>query len=106
MPKYMFIASLTSEGVAGVLKQGGTARKDAVAAAAKTVGGSLESFYFAFGAEDVYATCDLPSNEAAAAVAMNVSATGRVGVRTVVLLTPDEIDGAAKQKVQYQPPGG
>jgi uncharacterized protein with GYD domain len=106
MPKYLFIASLNAEGVAGVLKQGGSARVEAVTAAVKSVGGSLESFYFAFGSEDVYATCDLPDNKAAAAVAMNVSASGRVGVRTVVLLEPSELDAAAKVSVQYQPPGG
>ena len=104
MPKYLFIASLTPDGVKGVMAQGGSARQQAVTDACKDVGGSLESFYFAFGSEDVYATADLPDNETAAAFALNVSASGVVGVRTVVLLTPAEVDAAAKRKVNYRPP--
>jgi len=105
MPKYLFIASLTSDGVKGVMATGGTSRQKAVSDACKDAGGTLDSFYFAFGGDDVYTTADLPDNEAAAALALNVAASGVVGVRTVVLLTPAEVDAAAKRKVNYRPPG-
>ena len=105
MPKYLIIANYTSEGVKGVLAAGGNARKAAVAAAAEAVGGSLESFYFGFGGDDVYAVIDLPDNVAAASLAMQVGASGMVSTRTVVLLTPDEIDKAAKAPNAYRPPG-
>ena len=52
MSKYMFRASLSPEGVAGLLKEGGTARRDVVQKAVETLGGTLEAFYFAFGASD------------------------------------------------------
>ena len=39
-------------------------------AALADAGGSLESFYFALGPDDVYILCDLPDNVAAAATAM------------------------------------
>ena len=106
MPKYLLEVSYTLDGVRGVVAKGGSARKAAAAAAAKSVGGKVDSFYFAFGGTDVYCIADLPDNEAAAALALNVSAGGGATVNTVVLLTPDEIDKATGKKVKYTPPGG
>ena len=40
------------------------------------MGGTVESFYFAFGDADVYVVDDLPDDESAAAVAFTVSAAG------------------------------
>ncbi len=105
MPKYLIEASYTLEGVKGVQSAGGSSRRDAVAEVAKSVGGSLESFYFAFGKADAYVTVDLPDNESAAAVALTVNAAGGATVRTVTLLTPEEVDAAAKRSVSYRPPG-
>ena len=105
MPKYLIEASYTLDGVKGVQSAGGSSRRDAVAKVAESVGGSMESFYFAFGDHDVYTVVDLPDNEAAAAVAITVNAAGGAAVRTTVLLTPEEVDSAAKQSVEYRPPG-
>jgi uncharacterized protein with GYD domain len=106
MPKYLLEVNYTLDGVRGVVANGGSARKAAAQAAAKSVGGKLESFYFAFGGTDVFTIADLPDNAAAAALALAVTAGGGAAVRTVVLLTPDEIDTATQQKVKYTPPGG
>jgi uncharacterized protein with GYD domain len=105
MPKYLFEASYTFEGVKGVQREGGSSRRDAVAKAVESVGGRLESFYFAFGESDAYAILDLPDNVSAAAVGLTVSSTGLASTKTVVLLTPEEIDKAAKTKVAYKGPG-
>ena len=105
MPKFLFEASYTLDGVKGVQSAGGTSRRDAVAQVAESVGGRLESFYFAFGNRDAYVVVDLPDNESATAVALTVNAAGGATVRTVVLLTPDEVDAAAKRSVDYRPPG-
>ena len=105
MAKFLFEASYTLDGVKGVQEGGGTSRRDAVAQVAESVGGQLESFYFAFGDSDAYVIVDLPDNESAAAVALTVNATGRATVRTVVLLTPEEVDAAGKRSVDYRPPG-
>ena len=105
MPKYLIEASYTLEGVKGVQSAGGSSRRDAVAKLAESVGGKLESFHFAFGAHDAYVIVDLPDNEAAAAVAMTVNASGAVRAGTVVLMTPEEVDAAAKRSVDYRPPG-
>jgi uncharacterized protein with GYD domain len=105
MPKYLIEASYTLEGVKGLQRAGGSSRRDAVATVAESVGGRLESFYFAFGDRDVYTIVDLPDNESATAVALTVNASGAVTVRTTVLLTPEEVDAAAKRSVDYRPPG-
>lgn len=69
------------------------------------MGGSLDSIYFAFGAGDVFVTVDAPDNTAVAALCCGVSATGLAATRTTVLLTPEEMDAAAKLGVNYRPPG-
>ncbi len=105
MPKYLLKISYTTEGVKGVLAKGGTARKEAASAAAKSAGGSLEELYFAFGSTDAYCIGEFPDNASAAALALTVSSAGGATVETVALLTTDEIDRAAGKKVDYRPPG-
>jgi len=105
MPKYLVQASYTADGLKGVLEKGGSSRRDVVESMATEQGGSLESFYFAFGDADVYAIIDMPDNVTTASVAMTVSASGAASARTIVLLTPEEIDEAAQKTVHYVPPG-
>jgi uncharacterized protein with GYD domain len=105
MPKYLFKASYTPEGVAGIKAAGGSARRDAIAQLAESVGGSLESFYFAFGDTDSYVLFDLPDNTAATTVALAVNAAGAATVETIVLVTAEEVDVAAQQSADYRPPG-
>jgi uncharacterized protein with GYD domain len=105
MAKYMLQVKYTLDGVKGVLAKGGSARKTAAQAAAKSVGGKVDSFYFAFGENDAYVIADLPDNAAAAALALSVSAGGGATATTIVLLAPEEIDTARDVKVKYQPPG-
>jgi uncharacterized protein with GYD domain len=105
MPKFLIEASLTTQGVKGVQGEGGTSRRAAVAKAVESAGGQLESFYFAFGDRDVYVVADFPDNASAAAMALAVNSSGAVATRTVVLLTPEEVDAAAKRSVDYRPPG-
>ena len=106
MPKYLLKVRYSGEGLQGVMKDGGSARRAAADAVAKQVGGSIESFHFAFGDDDAFVVCDLPDNKAAATLAMTVSATGRVAITTVPLLTVDEVDAiAASNKLEYTPPG-
>ena len=106
MPKFLWQASYTSEGVQGVIKDGGTGRRAAIEKLVQGLGGRLEAFYFAFGSDDVIAIADLPDQRSAAAVGLTVNAQGRTQLKTVVLLTPEEIDDAVKTTVDYRPPGG
>jgi uncharacterized protein with GYD domain len=106
MASFLVTASYSPDGVKGVLKSGGTARVNAVKKSVEGLGGKLQSFHFAFGSEDAIVIVELPDNVAAAALGLSVSATGLASVKTVVLLTPAEVDEAAKRQVDYTPPGG
>jgi len=106
MPKYLIKASYTLQGVKGVASAGGTARREAVERAMQSVGGTLEAFYFAFGSPDVYAIAEMPDNETAVAVALAVTSGGGATAETVVLVTPEEVDAAAKRQVDFTPAGG
>jgi uncharacterized protein with GYD domain len=106
VPKFLFEASYTLDGVRGLQSEGGSSRRDAVAKAAESVGGRLESFYYAFGDRDAFVVMDLPDNESATAVALTVNASGGATTRTVVLMSPEEVDAAAKRSITYRPPGG
>jgi len=105
MPKYLIEADYNAEGAKGIQSAGGGSRRDAVKSMCEAMGGSLESFYFAFGDADAHVIVDLPDQETAAAVAIAVNASGLVAAKTTVLLTPEEIDAAAKRSVDYRPPG-
>jgi uncharacterized protein with GYD domain len=105
MPKFLIEASLSAEAVKGLQREGGSARREAVAGAMESAGGRLESFYFGFGDHDVYVIGDFPDNESAVAMALAVNGSGAVTTRTVVLLTPEQVDEAVKRSVQYRAPG-
>lgn len=106
MPKFLLEVNYTLDGIKGVKAGGGAARVAAATELIEGLGGTLESFYFAFGDTDVYAIGDFPDNVSAAAAALAVSAGGGATVRTVALLSPADIDAAAAKKTTYRPPGG
>jgi len=92
--------------VKGLMATGGTARQAAVEKAVVSVGGTLEAYYFTFGATDAITIVDLPDNASAAALSLAVAASGLVRTTTTPLLTPAEIDRSVHQTVDYVPPGG
>ncbi len=105
MAKYLIAASYTTDGARGVLKDGGTKRRQAAEQVIKSAGGKLEGFYFAFGETDAYVIVDAPDAATVAAVSLAINATGAVNTKTIVLLSPEEIDQAAKKNVTYRAPG-
>ena len=105
MPKYLFHASYTEEGLKGLLQEGGSSRRNAVEQTIKGLGGTLEAFYYAFGDTDVYAVCDFPDDASAAAVSLLINAAGAVQVSLTPLLAVEDIDAAAQKTPSYRPPG-
>ena len=105
MPKFLLKASYTSEGAKGLVKEGGTGRRAAVQKVVDAVGGKMEAFYFAYGADDAVVITDLPDATAAIAVSLAVNATGAVRASTVPLITAEEMDAATKRSVPYRAPG-
>jgi uncharacterized protein with GYD domain len=105
MAKYLISASYTAEGAKGVLKEGGTKRRQAAEQVIKSAGGKLEAFYFAFGEHDAFVIVDAPDHASVAAMSLAINASGAVRTKTVVLLTPEEIDQATKKGTTYRAPG-
>ena len=105
MPKYLIEASYTQDGLKGLLKEGGTARRTAVESAVKGMGGSLEALYYVFGEDDILFIVEVPDNVGVAALSLAFSASGGATSTVRVLLTPEEIDAAVKKTVEYRPPG-
>ena len=104
MPRYLIEASYTLEGLKGIMKTGGTARRAAVQQAVESVGGKFEVQYFALGDYDAFVIVDLPDHVSAAAIALAVTASGAARTKSTVLLTPEEVDQAVKKQVKYRPP--
>ncbi|AUZ33804.1 GYD domain protein [Arthrobacter sp. PGP41] len=105
MPKYLFEATYVGAGIKGLMQEGGTKRREALTEALKSIGGSLESFYYAFGYYDVLGIFEAPDDASAAALSLIVNSTGSVNVRLKPLLTVEDIDEAAKKTPSYRPPG-
>ena len=60
MPKYLLHVSYTADGYKGVMKDGGTKRRAAARTLVESLGGKLETFYYAFGECDVFTIVDMP----------------------------------------------
>lgn len=105
MAKYLVNVSYTLDGVRGVAKEGGSARREAASKLIAAAGGDVECFYFAFGSDDVIVVADLPDNISASALALTVSASGGARTSITPLITPEEIDEAVKMHPDYRAPG-
>lgn len=105
MARYLFIGGYTAEGAKGVLKDGGNARRAAASEVVASTGGQLVDIYWAFGEDDFYVIADFPDHAAAAAASLKVGSSGATRLRTVVLLSAEDLDAAAKLSPSYRPPG-
>jgi len=105
MPKYLILGSYSDEGLKGLLKEGGSKRRDAAEQAVQGLGGRLEAFYYAFGEHDFVVIADLPSNVDATALSLTANMSGTVKSRMTVLITPEEVDQGTKRTVKFRPPG-
>jgi uncharacterized protein with GYD domain len=105
MTKYLFQANYVGEGIKGLMREGGSKRRAAVDDALKSVGGSVECFYYAFGETDVVGVFDIPDQASAAALSLMVNSTGAVNLHLTPLMTPEDIDEAAKKTPSYRAPG-
>ena len=105
MPKYLFQATYTTEGIQGLVRDSASGRRADVQAAVKALGGNVEAFYYAFGDDDVVTIVDLPDNIKAVALGLTTTGSGAVRVRTTPLLTVEDVDKALEIKTQYRAPG-
>lgn len=104
MPKYLITGSYDGVGAKGLLNEGGTARREALAKLCAELGGELETCYYAFGKDDAFAIVDLPDSVTMTALNLVVNASGAGRVSTTVLITPEEVDEATRKSISYTPP--
>jgi uncharacterized protein with GYD domain len=105
VPKYLFRASYTDQGAAGILKEGGSGRASAVEQLVSSVGGTVEAQYWALGEDDYFLIAELPDAAAATAASMTVGASGAARVTTAQLLSAEDLDEAVRRGAAYRPPG-
>ena len=105
MSKYLLHGKYLAEGAKGLLKEGGSGRRDAIEKLIASQGGSVEGIYYAFGDTDIYVIADLPDNASAAAITLTIGTGGVTTAKATVLLTPEELDEAAKKTPIYRTPG-
>jgi len=105
MPKYLAQGNYSAEGARGLAKEGASSRRAVVDKLVKSMGGSLECMYFAFGDTDVFAVVEMPDNVSTCALVTAINASGSVSLRTTVLLTVEEVDAAIERLPAYRAPG-
>ena len=102
MTTYLIQASYTALGFSGLI-QSPEDRSGMVRSLVEGLGGTLESFYYAFGDHDVVEIVELPDS-----VSMALGASGAVtNVKTTVLIPVSEGVEAARKagSIGYRPPG-
>ena len=105
MPKFLIEATYTAEGLRALAKEKASGRQAVIKEALSSLGGKLDSAYFALGDADVYVLCDCPDHVSAAALSLAVSASGLVRTKTIPLMTVEETDRALSMKTGYRAPG-
>jgi uncharacterized protein with GYD domain len=105
MPKYLFFVTYTAEGMKGFMKEGGSKRREAAEQAIKSVGGKIESFYYAFGESDVFVIAEFPDMASAVALSALINSSGTTTIKGVPLISPEETDQAIRKTPQYRAPG-
>jgi len=104
MGKYLAKVSYNLDGIRVLRRDKASGRRAAITRLVESVGGRIESFYFAFGHEDVYAIMDLPDNVSAAAISIDINSAGYVEHTLTPLLTVEEVDRAIDQAAKLASP--
>lgn len=65
----------------------------------------MEVFHFTFGSADVFVLIDVPDAVTAMALSIAVNKSGATKLRLHVLMSPEDMDLAAKRSVHYRAPG-
>ncbi len=105
MAKYLVQFSYTEQGLKGLIKEGGSKRREATEQLIKSLGGHLIAYYFSFGEYDGFTIIEADDNVDVAAAALIVGASGAVKTKTTLLMTPEEVDKATKKSGTYRAPG-
>ncbi|NNK78710.1 MAG: GYD domain-containing protein [Litoreibacter sp.] len=110
MPFYLFQARYTTEAIKAMVNNPQD-REAAARPLIEALGGKLHNLFFCFGADDVMAIIEAPDDEAMAACALTVAASGAFsGGATTKLMTSGEamaaMKSAQKATASYTPATG
>ena len=105
MPKYMLQASYTAEGTKGLIRDGGVSRRKAAKELIESMGGTMESFYYALGEDDAFVIVDVPDQPSLVAAMLSIGASGLVTGKSTALFSAEEMDEATKKTPLYRGPG-
>lgn len=87
------------------MKDGGTKRMEVTRKAIESLGGKMEAYYFALGGNDFFIILEAPDNVKAITGSLIANASGTVKVSITALVSPEEVDRAVKQTMDWHPPG-
>ncbi len=107
MARYLFQATYTPEAWATQVRNPQN-RVEIVGSAFESLGGRIESAYFAFGEYDVVVIAEMPDNVSMAAISLALNSGGALkATKTTPLMTVDEALEAMRKagSVSYRPPG-
>ena len=104
MGKYLARVSLNADGARAVRHDKGSGRRAAVTKLIEAVGGKVEAFYFAFGADDVIMIYDAPDNASAIAASLAANSAGPARVSMTPLITVEEMDRAVDKAATLPSP--
>jgi uncharacterized protein with GYD domain len=88
MPHYITLFRFTQKGVEDI--KGGPARLDAGKKAIEAAGGKIKAFYLTMGRYDAVGIVELPSDEAAAKIALANASRGTIRGETLRAFTEEE----------------
>jgi uncharacterized protein with GYD domain len=91
MPTYIVLSNFTDQGIRNVKDT--TKRAEAVKAAAKKFGASMNQIYWTLGQYDLVAIVEAPDDESATAFALAIGAAGNIRGQTLRAFSKDEMDG-------------
>jgi uncharacterized protein with GYD domain len=105
MAKFLIRARYTQSGMQGAVKEGFAARESYIKGLIKSMGGTTETWYWAYGEDDILVIIDAEP-PAALAISIVVNESGAVHLSTTPLITSAEMDQARGMLPAYRAPGG
>ena len=105
MPKFLVRGSFTASGLDGAVREGFASRQQHVTSLIEGMGGSVEAFYWAYGAADVFLIVDVPDATSVIAASLAVNRSGAVQFSTTPLLTATDMDAGVARMPDFRAPG-
>ncbi len=94
----MYSGSYTKEGAAGLLREGGKARKEEAERIAEAMGGSMEAYYWSYGEMDFFMIVDVPQ-AMAIKFSLHVGASGVFNGKLTPIITVEDMEEATSTEL-------